>query len=149
MIGPIGWSGVFQDRCRVNHLYATSRTGRSGPLCVPQGHNWTAPTGSQLRVAPDQRCGFFSLAACTPHDAWSVSHNPPSDGKRPVSDKPFYTDRVWEAPVGGGLSIVTGLASGSNSFNLEFGQVGNFSRVSLSQAKGSCRSVWRFPTRFE
>ena len=54
--------GVFQDRCRVNHLYAASRTCRSESLCVPQGHNWTAPTGSQLRVAPDQRCGFFSLA---------------------------------------------------------------------------------------
>ena len=57
--------------------------------------------------------------------------------KRPVSDKPCYPDRVWEALVGGGLSIVTGLASGSNSSNLEFGQVGSFSRVSLSQAKGS------------
>ena len=56
------------------------------------------------------------------------------DCKRPVSDKPCYHDRVWEAPVGGGLSIVTGLASGSNSSNLEFGQVGNFSRVSLSHA---------------
>ena len=32
------------------------------------------------------------------------------EGKRPVSDKPCYPDRVWEAPVGGGLSIVTGLA---------------------------------------
>ena len=41
--------------------------------------------------------------------------------KRPVSDKPCYPDRVWEALVGGGLSIVTGLASGSNSSNLEFG----------------------------
>ena len=37
MIGPIGWSGVFQDRCRVNHLYATSQTGRSGSLCAPLG----------------------------------------------------------------------------------------------------------------
>ena len=43
--------------------------------------------------------------------------------KRPVSDKPCYPDRVLEALVGGGLSIVTGLASGSNSSNLEFGQV--------------------------
>ena len=39
------------------------------------------------------------------------------DCKRPVSDKPCYPDRVWEAPVGGGLSIVTGLTSGSNSSN--------------------------------
>ena len=58
----------------------------------------------------------------------------PDKRKRPVSDKPCYPDRVWEALVGGGLSIVTGLASGSNSSNLEFGQVGNFSRVSLSHA---------------
>ena len=61
----------------------------------------------------------------------------PFFSKRPVSDKPCYPDRVWEAPVVGGLSIVTGLASGSNSSNLEFGQVGSFSRESLSQAKGS------------
>ncbi len=41
----LGTIGVFQDRCRVNHLYAASRTGRSG-------FNWTAPTGSQLRLPP-------------------------------------------------------------------------------------------------
>ena len=55
-IGQPSVCGVCQGSCRVVHFYAAFFSCRCG-------FRSTAPTGVQLRVAPDQREGFFFLAA--------------------------------------------------------------------------------------